>query len=441
MPEQKLFDEIGNSGLSKFNGVINEEQMRELQGRRGVLTYRKMADYDDTVGAMLFAMTTLLKAASFKWVAAGESPDDIERRDFFESVWKDMSQTWEDVLGDILTMFTYGWSLHEIVLKTREGEHADPARRSQFSDGRVGVRKLAIRAQETLDRWVLGDNDGIDGMVQRTEKGEVTIPIQKALLFRTATTKNNPEGRSLLRNAWQSWYFKGNIRTVEGIGIERDLAGYPNIQLQEGAPDIWNPNDANATRLREVLESSIRNIRRDEQEGSIMPKWAKLELLSSGGKRNFDTGEVITRYDQRICMTVLADFIMIGHDAVGSKALSTTKVSVFTRALSGYGHGICAIINRFLVPKLMRLNGWSAAEPPRLECSNIMNIEIADVVALVKAMSEGGALMFPDPDLERGLMSLIGMPRSAKNEGKAVPLPKRPASGAPELDDDGDVDA
>ena len=54
---------------------------------------------------------------------------------------------------------------------------------------------------------------------------QVVIPMEKCLLFRTQTHKNNPEGRSILRNAYRSWYFKKRIEEIEGVGIERDLAG------------------------------------------------------------------------------------------------------------------------------------------------------------------------------------------------------------------------
>ena len=69
-----------------------------------------------------------------------------------------------------------------------------------------------------------------------------TIPIDKALLFRTKSRKDNPEGRSILRNAYRSWYFKRRIQEVEGIGIERDLAGLP-VMYAPADLDIWNPDD------------------------------------------------------------------------------------------------------------------------------------------------------------------------------------------------------
>ena len=77
------------------------------------------------------------------------------------------------------------------------------------------------------------DSDAASGL------GTYTIPMSKALLFRTKSRKNNPEGRSILRNAYRSWYFKRRIQEIEGIGIERDLAGLPVMHGPEGL-DLWN---------------------------------------------------------------------------------------------------------------------------------------------------------------------------------------------------------
>lgn len=154
-----------------------------------------------------------------------------------------------------------------------------------------------------------------------------TIPMSKALLFRTKSRKDNPEGRSILRNAYRPWYFKRRIQEIEGIGIERDLAGLPVMHAPEGL-DIWDPDNQDALRIRTELESMVRRIRRDEMEGVVLPHGFELELLSSGGSRQFDTNAVINRYDTRIAMTVLADFIFLGHQQNGSWALSSDKTEL-----------------------------------------------------------------------------------------------------------------
>jgi hypothetical protein len=93
----------------------------------------------------------------------------------------------------------------------------------------IGWRKFAPRAQESILYWIWDDEGGLQGAVQLAAPDYKTIPISidRLLLFRTTSLKNNPEGRSILRNCYRPWFFKRRIEEVEGIGIERDLCGIP----------------------------------------------------------------------------------------------------------------------------------------------------------------------------------------------------------------------
>lgn len=222
----------------------------------------------------------------------------------------DMQDTWIDTISEILSFLTFGWSFHEIVYKRRMGNTKDPRTKSKYNDGLIGWKKLPIRAQETLYQWEYDNEDNLLGMTQMPppDYSMFTIPMEKALLFRTKSRKNNPEGRSILRNAYRSWYFKRRIQEIEGVGIERDLAGLPVIHAQEDV-DIWSEDVPENVKIRAYLENIVKNIRRDEMEGVVLPFGFELELLNSGGNRQFDTNAIINRYDTRIAMTVLADFI------------------------------------------------------------------------------------------------------------------------------------
>ena len=77
--------------------------------------------------------------------------------------------------------------------------------------------------------------------------------------------------------------------------------------------------------------------------GSTIPYQA--ELLSTGGTRQFDTNAIINRYDTKIAQTVLADFIMLGHEKTGSFALSSDKTELFSVALGAFLDIICETFN------------------------------------------------------------------------------------------------
>lgn len=328
--------EIGRIGQRRFGGIVYEEFLPELRGSRGVEIYREMSENDDVVGAILYAVEMLVRQTKWNVEPGGSTAKDKEAAEFVESCMDDMQNTWVDTISEILSFLAYGWSYHEIVYKRRMGNTADTRTRSKYSDGLIGWAKLPIRAQETLYQWEYDENDNLTGMTQMPppDYGLLTIPLSKALLFRTKSRKDNPEGRSILRNAYRSWHFKRRIQEIEGIGIERDLAGLPVMHVPEGM-DIWNDND-DMKRTLVRLEEMVRGIRRDEMEGLVLPYGFELELLSSGGTRQFDTNAIIDRYDTRIAMTVLADFIFLGHQQNGSWALSSDKTELFAMACGAY---------------------------------------------------------------------------------------------------------
>lgn len=395
--------EIGRIGQRRYGGTIYEEFLHELRGRRGIEVYREMSENDDVVGAILFAIEMLVRQTDWNIEPGGDSAKDIEAAEFVESCMDDMQETWIDTISEILSFLTYGWSYHEIVYKRRMGNTRDPRTRSKYSDGLIGWKKLPIRAQETLYQWEYDEEDNLLGMTQMPPPSFqlYTIPAEKALLFRTRSRKGNPEGRSILRNAYRSWYFKRRIQEIEGIGIERDLAGLPVMYAPEGL-DIWNAENPDAVRIRSGLESTVRRIRRDEMEGVVLPDGYKLELLSSGGTRQFDTNAIINRYDTRIAMTVLADFIFLGHQQTGSWALSSDKTELFAMACGAFLDIICETFNNQGIPALIDINGKHFAgitDYPRMTHGDIEDADITKVSGFIKDMTGIGVLV-PDDGLE-----------------------------------------
>ena len=190
--------EIGRIGQRRYGGIIYEEFLQELQGRKGIEAYREMSDNDDVIGAILYAIEMLVRQTTWTVEPGGSTPADREAAEFVQSCMDDMQSTWVDTVSEILSFLTYGWSFHEIVYKRRMGNTRDIRTRSKFSDGLIGWAKLPVRAQETLYQWEYDDADNLVGMTQMPppDFGLFTIPLSKGMLFRTRSRKDNPEGRS-----------------------------------------------------------------------------------------------------------------------------------------------------------------------------------------------------------------------------------------------------
>lgn len=406
-------DEIGRIGQKRYGGTFYEEFLRELRGKKGIETYREMAENDDTIGAILFAVEMLIRQASWNVEPGGDTPKDKEAAEFVEQCMHDMQDTWTDTISEILSFLTYGWSFHEIVYKRRMGKTRDQKTRSKYNDGLIGWRKLPIRAQETLYQWEYDDEDNLIAMTQLPPPnyGLITIPMDKAMLFRTKSRKGNPEGRSILRNAYRSWYYKRRIQEYEGIGIERDLAGLPVFTAPEDIA-IWDEDDPDMVKLRTGMEAMVQKIRVDELAGIVKPHGFEFELLNSGGSKQFDTNAIIQRYDTGMAMTVLADFIFLGHQQVGSFALSSDKTEFFSMAIGAYLDIICETFNSQGIPQLIDVNGShfdGITDYPKLAHGDIENADIQKLASYIKDMT-GVGILVPDDGLEDYVREAAGLP-------------------------------
>jgi hypothetical protein len=346
---------------------------------------------------------------------------------FVETALHDLDLPWAEVISQIVTMIVYGWSFHEIVYKKRNGPNpAVPEQGSRFSDGRIGWSKLAMRAQETRFRWEFDNNGNVLGFWQMAPPRFQLryIPLSKGLLFRTSAYKNNPEGRSVLRSAYVPYFFLKRIQEFEAIGIERDLAGMPLARVP------YDMMTSGATTQQksalEAIKKVVRNLRRNDQEGVVFPSYFDPEtkqnlfdltlLSASGSARSFDTDTVITRYEQRIAMVALADFILLGHDSTGARSLGETKADLFTTALEAFTQTIADVFNTSAIPKLMQMNGEDPAMSPRLTAGKMETVSLEELGALLTAMSSAGFALAPDTQLEDYLRERGSMPPKAASD-------------------------
>ena len=411
--------EIGRIGQYRYDGLIYEEYLKELQGIKGVETYREMSENDDTVGAILFVIEMLMRQCTFNVEPGGDTAKDKEAAEFVEQCMNDMQTSWASFISECTSFLTYGWSYHEIVYKRRMGKTKDRRTNSKYDDGLIGWRKLPIRSQDTLWEWQYEENtDDLIGMTQAPPPTyeHFTIPIEKALHFRTKSRKDNPEGRSILRNAYRSWYFKKRIQEIEGIGMERDLAGFPVITGPEEA-DLWDPEDKEMRAMLAAAQNIVTNIKRDAKEGVVLPFGWKLELLSAGGNRQFDTNTIIERYDKRIATTVIADFILLGQSQVGSFALSSDKTRLFALAIGTYLDEICEVFNSQGIPRLIDINGdhfKGITDYPKMVHGDIEDANLESLGAYIQQMVTAGVLM-PDEELEKFVRRAGNLPEMDEN--------------------------
>lgn len=415
-----ITDPIGVSGLKRWGnrGMIWEEFLPELRGLRGVKKYKEMWDNDDTIGAVVYIVSVVLRGV--KWDVQGENEEDVA---FLNSCLEDMRPGWSNFIAEVLSMIVYGWSWHEIIYKRRAGDNTDESRSSKFSDGKIGWARWDIRSQDSLNEWVWNSAGNLIAMAQQCPPDYAVreIPLSRSLLFRPTSYKSSPEGRSLLRSAYTAWYYKRNIENFRAIGIERDLTGLPVCRMDGATAATLMPDGST---LRDSMERIMRSIKNDEQGSLILPlvrdeqgnELVIFELMSSPGQKTFDVNAAIQQYSAKIATCLCADFLQLGHEKVGSLALSSDKTDMFALSLKAILDAIAEPINDYAIPRLLRLNGRSTENLPRISYGDIETPDLNALGGYMERINATGMPLWPNRALEDRLLTSANLPLPTEDE-------------------------
>lgn len=399
-----MFGEAGLTGLSYSGGYVNEEFLSDLKTpSKRYKAFNEMRQNSPVVASILWAVELAIR--SVEWRVDG----DDERAEFIEECRQDTSHSWEDHLSEALTMLPFGWSWFEIVYKRRNGPNA--AVSSNYSDGRIGWRKFAFRSQDSLHEWQFDDSGNVQAMQQSTWPNWDTriVPLQKSILYRTTREKNNPEGRSILRPAYVPYYYVKNLQAIEAIGAERDLAGLPMLVAPEGTDlSESSPAYVRATAL-------LRRIRMDEAAGALVPPGWEFSLVSSAGGKNYNVGEIIARHERRMAMVILAQFLMLGMDSVGSFSLSSDHSDFFEMAISAFADIIAETFSRFAIQRLLKLNGMDLTNAPKLAHGPVGTPALEQISQFFSQLGVAGFIK-PDDELEQYLRTMVHAPELTEEQ-------------------------
>lgn len=403
------FGSAGRTGLDRFGGYINEEWHTDLRGYRAAKVFQEIHDNEPVIGGIYRWIETLTKQSLLKVDAASDDPRATFWADFVEGCFYDMETNFSDFNSEILTMIPHGWAMFEMLFKIRRGDKFnDPCLNSRYDDGLIGFRDIETRGQTSLSHWEYSDSGRLLGMWQTdpvTGKN-LFVPIEKCLHFRTAAPKGNPEGRSWYRNCYTTYYFLKNHRVTEAIGIERNLAGLPHMEVPVELFD-----SANATALTE-FKNFVAKVRNDEFAGIVSPasknrdgtdSGFKFGLVSSSGRQPADIDTVIKRLESRMAIPMIGEFILLGQDKTGSYALSSDKTNIFAMAIGSLLDNRDDVLNKKAVPALMVLNNVPREYWPEVSHTDIEKEDLQAFAAGISALVASGWITptADDEDLTR----------------------------------------
>jgi len=425
--------EIGIGGTNTKDGTIRaDEFIPELRGKRAIKKYREMRDNDSTVGAIMYATEQVLRDVDYYVEPANDTPEAQREADFVKSVLEDMEHTLDDHIAEALSHLTFGFSLFEVVYKRRRGpDFRSGKKHSKYTDGRIGVRKLASRAQWTIERFDVDKTTGdVLGVRQEQSFGSKSmyIPSTKLVHYRTTNTNNDPSGRSILRKAYSSYQYLKNLQNVEAVAVERELHGIPvgRISAEYLSPDAT----ADQAAVRSQMEKVLRDLKFNEQGYALLPsdvyrdaegrptnqRIVDIELISSNGTRNIDIHPIIQRYQHDIARSVMAEFLMLGAGQNGSYALSKSKTDLFLRSMESYINSIFDVLNKQLIETLWQINGLNYDLMPKVCAGDVAPHDLRELGAYLRNLNGANIDLSGQKDIVNALLHNAELPTLKDDE-------------------------
>ena len=285
------------------------------------------------------------------------------------------------------------------------------------SSGMTHLSKLAWRPPRTISDIKVASDGGLVSITQYgiADRPDVTIPVDRLVVFVNDREGANWLGESILRSAYKMWLLKDRLLRVQALTAERNGLGIPTFESAP-APEASSYEEAQEWADREIergLEIA-KAARAGETAGVSLANGSKFTLTGVSGKLP-DTDKPIRYYDEQIAGAVLANFLSLGGDnATGSYALGETFVNFFTDSLNATAQHLAEVIQGHVIEDLVDLN-WGTSEPaPRLVPAVIGETRALTAEA-VRALIDCGALT-RDPALEEYLRAKYGMPVKDSSE-------------------------
>lgn len=400
----------------------------ELFGKRRttIKDLLEMAETDDTVGAMLYAIETTLSQVEWGHQPCdngkeSDKPEAIAAAEFANSLFEDMEESFQSYIESAINFLVCGYSLAEILFRRRT-----LLKGSVFSDGFWGVQDIVERRQTSVSSWVV-EEGRIVAFKQMGMGGEKTIPLWKTMHLKLRGGRNKPQGVSLFKNAFRSYLMKRRIQDSEAIGIERDLCGLPvmrmpseDIEAATERPDT--PEGKKAAARVKAARRAVSDMRMNEAGGLVLPSDTfeddqgkpgtipryDFKIVTSAGSRTIDTRGAIREYDLAIARVGMMQFLRLGDRAGGSYALSDNQSTLALRAIRAIVRKIAQEWRRKVLKALWLLNGMDLRYLPILGHSEITEDSLKEIGEFLESIASAKDVLDEDPDLFEDMKRRLG---------------------------------
>ena len=412
------------SGLNVIAGQIIEDMDSALRWPQAMETFKEMS-HDATISPALNLVEMAVRQVPWTVkVPVGYEDTLKDKVEFLRQVMSDMEHPFSTFIARAVTHNRYGFAAVEKVYRYRT-----LADGSKFTDGKIGVKRLPLIAQDSIQSWMFS-NDGreVIGLVQKVNipksedggftytpmKSKVQILRKKYMLFRNNPLKDTPEGESPLKDCYIAWRFKKALEEFESMGVSQDMRGLKVLYLP---PRYLDPNGSPEDKeVYEYYQRGMTLMHRNEQSALILPmyrdekgnKLFELEIVSVTGQKAYDVNAIISRYKKEIITTLMAGQLILGQEGGGSYSLAESMTGVSEMVIRTRLQEIADQLNHDLIPQLFALNGWDVTVTPYFAFGEVQKESLDEIGKFVQRVGAVGMLP-KTPEIVNALTERLGM--------------------------------
>lgn len=432
--------EQGFVGLRTSAGQIFPESNAAFNYPNFIQTVNEIR-HNPTVGSVMNVYRMFISRVNWRVEPHKDAgPIEQERAKIVQSMTDDMEHSWCSFVEEAVPYLEYGFGIHEKVLRRRLTRNG-----SIYNDGLVGIRKLAPRNQDTIDKWVFNDDGselvGVRQNISRIENsyrfinrkdegGLIPIDRNKFLLFTASGNRGNPQGNSIYKAIYLSYKILSLLQDNELIGISKDIQGILKIAIPPEylAPDASDSHKETVRSFQAIIDSYNAGTQRGLLVPNMIDGDSKLplftyDLMEAKGSAKYDVEAIIKRLQSDILSALNCDIVKLGSSGDGSFSLASAKTSVLALAIDYRLREMASVLNTDLMKTIYQANGWSCEKMAKFVYEDIEDIDMEAMGKFIQQTFSVGAIEFDRAvaNRVRGFFGVAPLPEDEEIDEDKLP--------------------
>jgi phage gp29-like protein len=353
LTEDELLEEYSlyrNHYFDKYSDGVEE-----YSDPVGIATYRQMAKQDAQIKAGLLALRLPILAKGYVikcpidthgWEGKKDKFD--EQIAFLEYCFKNMNNSLEETLDQMLSAVPFGFSVAEpVYTKYKEGKFK----------GKIGLRKAKVLNPTTV-KFKMNDYGDVLAVIQEIGEKKITIPYEKMIHFPFDSEFGSPYGSSALHAIHKHWYIKDNMYKFANMAYERN--GMPLL-----VGTVKNKNEVG--KMRRILDNIL------GRTGVAISGTDDIKVLDS--TKTMDFVHYINHHNMMIMRGLMIPSLLFGNEGsgTGSYALGQSHFDMFLFRLESIQKDLQKVINDKIVKRLIDINFGKQEVYPELQFKPLMD--------------------------------------------------------------------